>query len=503
MITNEHLQEQQNLRKLYNYTKSLHKPTIFVLIDEISNVEIQKLFKITHLNMVELYKDINQNSEIKITGIEVCKLNSIIHSICGKQIVCERQPKNELKLQSKLSKPIKSVKLLYTIGINCNKGTDNRNSYVKPVMTSNETKLYVCISNKLLIYDLYTSRLIKSIILNDKFKLNTDYFIKSMWCLKHYLCFYRDTKDNVKSIKNSFHVLDTLNDFNEYIKIELDSHPCCAYSCINDCVYLLENNLISVYDIKLNLTKKSTLIELNKHGNAKCMRIFKSCFIYVLCSGVIHVYDLDLNHISEFSNLIVSASNILNEGHASLDYMFILDQYHVKIFNLIDNQYVGTLNTRSTNRTDLSMKFDALVSTHLVVDNRLYLKLSDSISLISNNFNTCKYTLSAYLIEFNYRNYFFENLFICKFNKFNYHVIENPYFITSCCKYACFKCVIENYNFLKNKFMCNFCLRQHSRFGIQKSNFLNELFYENASVIANEQLKLVRNMICPLSKYKY
>jgi hypothetical protein len=226
-----------------------------------------------------------------------------------------------------------------------------------------------------------------------------------------------------------------------------------------------ENETIYLYNLKENLATilKGKFFEQvgklkmeNITNWVKCVEIINNS-IFFLTEHDILVFDFNFNYILKFGMDILSNSNYLYPIRNN-NYIYVLDENELKIFNLINFKYCGSV---SIIKEKIWNKWETnLLCDNMIVKNYLFSKYEGRypngqcvVKILKTNFNISIKETSINDLNFKY---------MCKIDEFNHHLLFNPHQLP-CGNYSCLECIYDNYNSLLNKFICPFenCKETH------------------------------------------
>lgn len=474
MVKNNYLQSHR-FQQDYENSKSISK--IMILIEKLNDDYKQEILKLNRFNVIKMY-DVN---DTQLYGDEFNKLCNFIQAICDKKLVYGIRNATKSCLLSKqidifLKSPINSLKLIRSQLHNKCEG-----------ILSSEAVVYRSFSlihyDSVLFWDLNESKIYKTHPFNEilqkrSLKVYEPCLIKHINCLA-FNCEYRTDGDTYQ-LKKNISIVDLTN---KQVKnqVEIEEISYLVYNEYNQMFYAMPKYkfLIKIYDKELNLIKTAHLPKKRpSFSSVQNLKMINNS-IFVLLTKIVYVYDYDLKLISSFGNGILSSATSIYNNDCSF-YILIhenrLECIHV--FDSISQSYLGKFCVSSE-----------IMNESVIIQNNLFMYDTSSTNIDYNH------------IDFDFNSNFFNNLFTCKFDRYNHHSLEQAYLLP-CNKYACLKCVCKNYNFKLNKLKCNFCSNEHKSRLLKRNCFMNELLSQNIKEIANEMVKLAKHWFSFLGIYQ-
>lgn len=473
IVTNDYLK--QNKFKLeYKRSIELKKIILIILLEEIVNIAADNLnepeLELNKFNVINFAKNICNEVENLWYGEPFHKLCYCIQYIFGKKLfedhhinITAEYLSNAVVKSDNISQiaswqPIKS----YDYSIDDQSLFKNySNSYF--INTDKHLIEYKC--RTILFYDKNTMNLIKIKKL-DFLETNSLRILKGCY-IDHlnYICIVCNSEVAHDDDRKFIFLID-LNTLDKVKEIDIIGNVSCAYNEYNQLIYILIQNTstltMDIYDSNLEFLD-SHILQKNTVDYFNSLRIINN-FVYLLNGTIVYVTDSDMQYITYFDfDQLNMTNSFLKTDNSN--------------YILIDGG--GTIFAFDSNNYEYLGKFDAGQS-NVVYKNIRMSSLYQDEDIYIYGFN----------IEYDYMNYMIDNLFVCKFNKFNYHSMREPYSLP-CHRIACLRCICENYNFKVNKLSCNFCRELHE-IKICRNNFIVELFSQNIYETAFKQIKYSR-----------
>ena len=189
--------------------------------------------------------------------------------------------------------------------------------------------------------------------------------------------------------------------------------------------------------------------------------------IFYLTKSSIFLFDLDLNFQFKFGSILSSAECLLSSDKLN-NYLFVLDRTNLKIFNLENFKYFGSI--------DIKYKNVVLKDSKAVI-------AGDNLIINSTNEISARTDITMFKLNFNFPNIKTINEdFICKMNPYKMHLLKKPIELP-CGNFSCLECIYDNYNLVRNEFKCSF----------QTCNLNHEL---KSSCVETNMIENSLNQIC-------
>lgn len=442
VLTNLYIKTDE-FQNLLEASRNEKKVLIFILAESIDStiVKNEKIsIDMNQMNVINFYKN-SKDKEILCNGEEFYRLCYFIYSIIGRQdlvSIC----KETIQLESFESNKRKTFHQLqrYRLPIHSlvmKKNLKDKSRQIGCLFEFEErNEVLITIGDRLLIYD------------STKYEYMRQISLRSI---------------NESSIKDIFYHRDTnqlclLGDCTlYYLNVEIDEYHISSIcqldsGCFQDSFFHLfaynsDNNKIYLFNMsssEIMLTEGMHVIRKVEIKGEKNLFInsikYLNNYLYVLKNNCVLVYDSNLEYVTSFGNLILSKATCLIIDKKTPNYLYILESEEkcLKAFNF-SFKYLGKIKIDCNLLWDRNCKGD-IINGHLVLYDNLNMYIQE-INYSFSEQNSSKSDLNGF--------------FICKLNKFNYHMCRNPYLLP-CGNIACLECVYDNYNLHVNKFQCNF-----------------------------------------------
>ena len=246
-----------------------------------------------------------------------------------------------------------------------------------------------------------------------------------------------------------------------------------AYNFINSKTYVLfsiADNLyglyyccVEIYNENLNFESRHAMRNIDNRNCIKCLND-GNVYIWLQLSNEVDVFSLEMNNLMKLRTIA-----IIDSIHS-----------HPIYSNFILISSLDSLQLINTNSFITFGFFELPGVIKMIID--------DDIIIVDDDDNIycgkIRETQKTYL----------DPLYVCKLNPFSTHLYVNPYLLP-CGNSACYNCICENFNIVKNTLKCNFdtCSQEHRYSSIIKNSTL-------IGKMQNNFLNITQNLVLKISR---
>lgn len=448
ILTNDYFKTEK-FKQEHKYARLMKKRLIFVLLEKINNFD-------EHFNVINLSNRII-NSEL-LNDEQLNKLWCFINTIYGVNLKQDEHKCISSNIQNKF------LSNDYFISIDAN-------FFLKSYYDEE-------IFNKIRHIASYASQYTEYLSASNSKTLNTFYlhsgscYVRKINYLSHldYLCVAYNVYKQITP--DMYMALIDLLNFKVVKNVQVNDHRYSFYIESKHCIYTFNNesnNLtVSVYNDNIELIRSFSIKTINTVNNV--YEIDKMIYICYSKTEVIDVYDLDMNYKKSITD-----KSLYEKFKKSCDYHHLI-LYHSEI-----DRNFGTLRSQNPNLLPRNKSY--------------YFTFHDNFTFIFE-YNSLNGNVEAKGMSHGFTDKSLNFDLTCQYNRYYLHSMKIPYLLP-CNKYACLKCICENYDFISNTLKCKYCGNEH-KYEINRKNFMNESFNQHikeiASVLVTYKKKLISSL---------